>query len=376
MIKGIFYFSLLVNLAACVKEPVEADFVDYSQRVARSIEHPTESTRPSLTLVPAMPSGRALRLPETSLRIELLDYLALLDCELGVVVAKRNSSLGKLAEDSQRLLHELAFLRLAPECIRLLEAREQEELARQLEEARRTKQQQLPGMIWQATLGAAEFRDFWRQPHLLGDYPQQQNEAVIIALYQLHRYASAWLQGDYKADSASFEAALQTVSLGDAGALIKALTMQGAYIDRVNTTLRNRLRMPRPLCFEGRPGTQANIFNNVVHKYWIAQLQRWSVAVNRRHEVLLEPVRALETLLASAEPPAYEGWRKQRDTLLDKLVDKPRQHVEVIGTVLQQCGLAPQRPERTVFNNPQVKRPNCRSINHDIQSAHPSCQRT
>jgi hypothetical protein len=50
-------------------------------------------------------------------KLGALDFLAISGCEVQVTIGKRNSSLGRMAKESQRLLLELEYLALAPECI-------------------------------------------------------------------------------------------------------------------------------------------------------------------------------------------------------------------------------------------------------------------
>ena len=49
--------------------------------------------------------------------IDLLDFLALSPCELQLIVARRNSALGKVALESQNLINDVLFLNTAEQCL-------------------------------------------------------------------------------------------------------------------------------------------------------------------------------------------------------------------------------------------------------------------
>ena len=61
-----------------------------------------------------------LQLPIPWGTLDTLDLVSLSGCTVQATIGKRNSSLGRYAKPSQRLLLELEYLRLAPPCIDLL----------------------------------------------------------------------------------------------------------------------------------------------------------------------------------------------------------------------------------------------------------------
>jgi hypothetical protein len=101
-----------------------------------------------------------------------------------------------------------------------------------------------------------------------------------------------------------------------------------------------------PLCYAKQPNAQSLILRNVVNKYWVLALQPWSSQINRRYYELLTTVRNFEALLAKGEPEAYQRWRIDRDRQIDLLVTQPKQHIEAIQPLLEQCGIAPGQDQR------------------------------
>ncbi len=327
---------LAVGLASC-GFGAELPLDNYLQRLERSLDRDIEPLPERLA---SLPRARDLQLVLASGSIDLLDLLALRGCELSITIGKSNSSLGKLAADSQRLLLELEFLALAPACVDSLAADADAELIATLQAAIASKQRQLPARIWNATLGGPEFRDFWNRPTRLGDYPAATGGEVPVALARLSVLASAWLAGDYRAGKEELEALLGEVRRGDGGALLAALDRQRAGFAAAAPALEARLQ-PAPICFGNTPSAEGRIVDTVVRKFFIGEVQPWSVQVARRRSELMPPVLALETSLTDVMPDAYRRWRQVRDPLLASAVEAPREHARSLAALLESCGLRP-----------------------------------
>jgi hypothetical protein len=272
--------------------------------------------------------------------IDILDLWSIRECALHVVVAQRNSSLGRVARPSTRMFYELDFLRLTPACIEHLSQTGKKELAVTLGEVQSRKQADLPAMIWQGVLGGEEYRGYWKVPQKLGDYPGAATTyAADQALEALTGDVRRWLGGDYQFDSAFVEANLQALRAGDGGALYKSAMLQAFYLGRIDTALRQRLEAD-PVC-RSVSDERAAILDNVVDKYFVATIQPWSVRIQSR-AYHLDKLRELEGLLAVGEPAAFGAWRERRDHLMAEALRAPRKHVETLVPIMRQCGLLPE----------------------------------
>ncbi len=353
---------LLVVIAlfasGCTSDPRQHALDDYLTRLARALQQQLPPPQQAQPL--AFPERRELleHRPETG-SIALLDFLGMADCELQQTLAQRNSSLGKLGTESQRLLHDLAFIHQAPDCIAALQQRD-DQLAQQLQSALDKRRALLPAIIWHATLGGREFGLFWQAPLLLQDYPQQTGPELLGAIESLQRMSALWLEGStgasagssedtagpdpkrtgYAASSSALEAALDTIRGGDGGRLYRALAIQAAHLERGNAMARQRLE-DKPLCYPGRHNPQGDILLNVVQKFWLQGLQGWSAQLSQRYYQLWPALQSLEATLAAGEPATYRRWRQQRDQQIEHLLTAPRHHVAAIRPLLEQCGLAP-----------------------------------
>ncbi len=310
---------------------------NYLTRLGRSLDR---SIEPAEQRLPPLPRPRELQLALQPGSIDLLDLLSLRGCELNITIGKSNSSLGKLASDSQRLLLELEFLALAPNCITSLDPQDDGALVATLEAAMASKRQQLPARIWNATLGGPEFSTFWKRPPRLADYPANTGSQVPTALSRLAELSDQWLQGDYRAGSEELENLLGEVRRGDGGALLASLELQRGGLAAAAPALEER-RQTAPICFGNTASPAGRVVDNVVRQFFVGEVQPWSVALARRRAELMPPVLALESSLVAVMPAAYHNWSQQRDQLLTSATKAPREHASRLADLLETCGLRP-----------------------------------
>lgn len=324
-----------VLLGACSEPEPDAALADYVQRLERTLDQaPPEIKVPEL---PRLPPRSDLRLTLESSSLGTLDFLSLTGCAVQVTIGKRNSSLGIMASASQRLLLELEFLQLAPECIAFQRTQGEETLANLLQSAHQLKQEQLPALIFNATLASPEYRALWRPPEELGDYPANTSSEPLNALAAINASVSRWLSGDYSADNIAFEIQLSEVAQGDGGALLKALALQARWLHSADALLDMR-REKGPLCQGLLRPAAVDTLGNVIRKYFVGEVQPWSAGLGRRQHELLPLLAELEQQLTAALPPTYQGWQAERDTQLLAWADAPRRHVQALQTTLEPCG--------------------------------------
>jgi len=321
-------------VASCGQSGLQQQLDTYLTRLANTLD--AELSLQAIASTPKPPKTSDLRLDLPSANLGALDFLSLTGCEVQITIGKRNSSLGKLAKDSQRLLLELEFLQYAPACIRYLRTEGRPELANTLQSAYQLKQGQLPGLIFNATLANIEYREFWSSPGQLSDYPAQTSSAVLSALEAVNAQVARWLAGDYRADNRGFEVLLSEVAKGDGGALLKALALQSQHLDAANRVLDNSLTSG-PLCTDRYRAPAADILPTVVHKYFIAGVQPWSASLGRRYHELIPAIEALEEVLQEALPNIYLDWRATRRADFAHLTAAPAAHVALIQQVMVAC---------------------------------------
>ena len=329
--------ALAVLLSACAPgNELQLKLQDYSLRLSRVLEQQPVAT--PMVPFPQYPRVRDLKTEESANSINPLDYLRLGDCELQQIIAQRNSSLGKLAQPSQRLVHEVNFLRAARVCEQQIRAIHPE-LADQLHRVTVDKRAALPQTIWQATLGGNEFRALWR--FRTGEGLSRLQPEVHLTLVRLGTDIERWLTGDYEIDSARLEQQLSVIRLGNAGELAAQWMIVGHELSIATALLRQRLDR-RPLCFPGMTNTSAaSRFNAVVHERFLSDIQRDLAGINTDYYDLFPVLRALEDRLSSAETAAFREWCDLRDGRLLQSMGAVKAHVGSLQPLLAQCGLMP-----------------------------------
>ena len=106
-------------LGACSSDHPDQPFQTYLERLGRTLEQPLEPP-PSAAAIARLPRPGQLRQEVSPGKLGTLDFMDLRGCALQTTIGKANSSLGRMARDSQRLLLTLEFLRHAPDCIDLM----------------------------------------------------------------------------------------------------------------------------------------------------------------------------------------------------------------------------------------------------------------
>ena len=288
------------------------------------------------TELPVAPRVGQLQIDTPSSSLDTLDFLPLSGCAVQVTLGKRNSSLGRMAKPSQRLLLALEYLRLAPECIDYQRDNDRQALANTLQQAWELKRQQLPALIFNATLGSAEYRSFWRAVKIPAHYPAATNSQVISALLAINHHTRRWLAGEYQANNRDFEILLSDIAAGDGSALLRSLARQHEWLTAADSMLDERIERG-PLCTPNVRPAAADILPNVIRKYFIAEIQPHAASLNKRYHQLLPPFTSLEEILGSALPADYRSWKTMRNDQLDKWSHAPRRHVEQLKTILQPC---------------------------------------
>lgn len=329
-----FCLVIAACLGACSSKPGEAVFSDYEARLGRTLDVSFSATDPAEAA--RKPRAEALQLDLQGSDIGTLNFLALTGCELQITIGKRNSSLGKLAAPSQRLLLDLEFLRYAPACIEHLAAQpEQRELVALLERSQRLKQQQLAQHIFNATLAGPEWHQFWRHQDIPTGYPKHTtSDQVLQALDAITAMASRWLEGNYAADNAAFEAHLNTLRSGDGGVILTAAQLGQQFLARWNTSLGEyaQQRGCTPL-----PNHTKTILETVIAKYFVGGVQQWLAPIMSRAENIQGASNNLEQLLRTASPIDYSLWQQQRDNDIQALKLLTKDHVHRLKSVLEPC---------------------------------------
>ena len=296
--------------------------------------------------LPKLPSKRATRIifPELETTAEttigVLEFMSLNECALQQTIAAKNNNLGKVATQSQQLINSIVFIQQAPACIKTLQDENRTELLEKLQQSLSNKTQQLPFLVWLATINESEYRSFWKTSNIDYHYPASLPPKQTKALQDLFKFIQSTI--NLQDSSINLEQTLGVIHYGDGGQLLSAYIRLNNQLDVANQLI--ELALKKPFC---RPNTQnftqANIkiLHNMITMFFIPKIQNWSNELNRRYEELMPSIKQLDALLNTVEHPDIKQWRHQRNTVFTKARNATKNHVQMINRLYQQCAVSP-----------------------------------
>lgn len=316
-------------------QPSESDpvFEKYLGTLASALSlNPPARARGRVT-PPPPPASMQLGIPVNAL--ERLDILALRGCAVKRNIIRRDTNLGRKAKPSQQLLLALEYLHLAPPCIRRLRGRD-DALAEQMHDAWRQQRARLPALIFNATLGGAEFAAFWNTAPAKGGYPRVNARDTTAALSAIEAATLRWLRGDYRARGRDLELWLAAIAGGTGGAQWEALSRRADTLAVANRMLtRHGARAmrcsdnPRQLSPANLESVASADFRREVRPHYDRALIHFSE--------LMRPVAALEAQLQQTLPPPYLSFMDDRNQSLIALFAAPQQHLQQLAQLPHAC---------------------------------------
>ncbi len=314
---------------------------DYRARLAYVLD----TSLPDINPPPLAPLADSALLKYTldGVVINLRDFYALQECELGRVVALRNTALGKSQLASQRLVYESKLLVALSKCTETVQDSDPT-LASTLATWHRQKQSDF-SLSWANVIQTSqELRLALNNPqHLLWVEDNRDAVASINSLYYLDgllHYAQSRVSTPI--ESAELE---QQLNIIRSARLPATLWQTQLTLSAVLTQLNARL--PALLedvpCPEGRPSEKAKILRNVFYLFFIEEIQPVGSLLNQYHYKLsplwtrwseseeLHP--AFKHYLAEYTKSSYDNYRAAMQA-----------HVTLWQTFLGRCHLSPVAP--------------------------------
>lgn len=265
-----------ITLAGCKDTAGTAELNNYQQRLNRVLAIDSPATKPLPS--PTFPAKSALQQPLPELRIDLLDAFATRSCGLDMLIAERNSSMGKVFTVSKRLNYELRFLATLQQC---LQHDWQEPLKSQLLAVYQQKQQS----IMVAFYNMLQTEDTLRKRWLAASKGIKTGDAngfneSLAALQQLVQLKQHITQQDwYSASQEDPEQALATLYRY---AFLSELQFSLRYANNWFSTVNPYLLAidPASLCPRGNT-EQLTILSTVFRKYFINEVQAYLAELSR-----------------------------------------------------------------------------------------------
>jgi len=301
-------------LLGCTPErDAESMLENYLWRLSNVLELDVPASTLS-TLTP-LPRTRDRRLSVSAFEIGLLDFLSVQGCSLGELVGYRNSSLGRVMPDSQRLVYEIDFVDSVDRCVPRLDPQSDVELIHQLSTVRDRKYAEIGIHFWNAIFAGPEFGQLFSASAALPNPDQvDQTPAALAASQQLLALLS---HSDPRAapalalDRAQLESALAQLSAGGAGGQLRQriAVLQDTLVRA--TLMLNQATDARAICPMQRPTERGRTLRNVFDLFFAGDIQPYAVPIFNHGVLLLDALTALRERGAVSPPPAMQGFWQQ-----------------------------------------------------------------
>ncbi|WP_286237715.1 DUF3080 family protein [Neptuniibacter halophilus] len=345
-----------LGLTGCSRDTPEAMLENYLYRLSNSLE--LEQPAPFSPPVRAgFPLKRERILATEEIREGLLDVLRLQECNLVLMIAERNSSLGKVYRPSLKLAYELRFFSALSQCRQRLANQESADqaLLRRLDEIYQVKQQNLPLELWNGIFSSeaieANFsRDRTPLP-LRDDGTVAASQAALSQLVALTGHPPGWFESP---DSAipDLEPSYEILHKNASGTRVfSSLELMTHYLNTASSLINTRLAQ-RPLCYNQQASTQGKILRNVFFKFYIGDVQPYLALVHNQsapwmklNADLLSNFQQLNIQIPESMQAYYAKMISisAPEGLWQQYIRARDQHTQSWQRLLKQCGLMPTK---------------------------------
>ena len=342
---------LLIN--GCAKQDaIESVLDDYLRRINRVTA--SQDTLPGtyhISLTP-YPRHRDLYLSIPATKINLLDFLALHECDLQTLVGERNSGLGRVMADSQILIYEHDFLLKAQACRGQPQSTVETTLLSLLDTAIADKTENLPKRYWNATFASAEFQALFS--FSAGPIKPSNDDfgyaAGLQALQQLLSLQQQLGQASLSLNSKTLEQQLFLLqSQQHVGSLLLSMDILTYYLSHSANTI-EQWSTKKNVCFQGQADPKTKILQTIFYRYYIAHIQPYLSLTHRESQQWLNTIDTALSNKRLATTTAFDHYYKKE---LSLNADNSRwqlfnnaiaQHTQAWQTLFQKCNLMPNTP--------------------------------
>lgn len=337
-------------LVGCSERGPSALLETYAERVGNALEQPISlDFAAARAEQPAFPPRRERLFELEAVSEGLLEVLDFRQCGLLQQIAERNSSLGKLAGSSQRLIYELHMLPALRAChSRMIGIPGNEAFVTRLERIIAIKTRNLPRLLWNAIYASPEME----QQFALASSPlTADTNAVatplldVLSRFTLLATLSRRADWDTPAFADRLEQDYATLYRSAFGAQwLYSLVLLTHTLERTADAIEQRLAR-RPICFQRRPNNRARIIQSVFQQFYAGQLQPYMALIHRQGKLWLEQQHALVQQLPV--PPGASAYVERVLTpdhpqgLWQTYQRARERHTQAWKTLLDQCSMLP-----------------------------------
>jgi len=370
---GVISVAMFALLGCFGGSTVKQSIDDYAARLSRVLDTPLpDSFNDKITTpLPKLADSATLKHAIEGVSINMREFYALQDCELGTVVAERNTSLGKSQLPSQRLVYESKLLTVLKSCEAALTKENESNkrnaaLAATIASWREQKTQEYSKTWANLVQGSQELRLALNTPERLFSVENNRDAlSSINALYYINSLSNKelLLSDMYSSNTASSDTETEATNENNSESIIESSELEQqlkiirsarlpATLWHTQQTLTQNLSLLTNMleteldavsCPEGRASDKAKILRNVFYLFFIEEIQPVGSLVNQYH-YKLAPL--WENWLA--QPSLHEEFkryiRQQSQDGFNQYSSVMKAHVNLWQGFLGRCNLSPVAP--------------------------------
>ena len=370
---GVISVAMFALLGCFGGSTVKQSIDDYAARLSRVLDTPLpDSFNDKITTpLPKLADSATLKHAIEGVNINLREFYALQDCELGTVVAERNTSLGKSQLPSQRLVYESKLLNVLKSCEAALTKENESNqrnatLAATIASWREQKTQNYSKTWANLVQGSQELRLALNTPERLFSVENNKDAlSSVNALYYINSLSNkeVLLSDMYFSNTASSDTETEATNENNSESIIESSELEQqlkiirsarlpATLWHTQQTLTQNLSLLTNMleteldavsCPEGRASDKAKILRNVFYLFFIEEIQPVGSLVNQYH-YKLAPL--WEDWLA--QPSLHEEFkryiRQQSQDGFNQYSSVMKAHVNLWQGFLGRCNLSPVAP--------------------------------
>ena len=370
---GVISVAMFALLGCFGGSTVKQSIDDYAARLSRVLDTPLpDSFNDKITTpLPKLADSATLKHAIEGVNINLREFYALQDCELGTVVAERNTSLGKSQLPSQRLVYESKLLNVLRSCEAALTKENESNqrnaaLAATISSWREQKTQDYSKTWANLVQGSQELRLALNTPERLFSVENNRDAlSSVNALYYINSLSNKelLLSDMYSSNTASSDTETEATNENNSESIIESSELEQqlkiirsarlpATLWHTQQTLTQNLSLLTDMleteldavsCPEGRASDKAKILRNVFYLFFIEEIQPVGSLVNQYH-YKLAPL--WEDWLA--QPSLHEEFkryiRQQSQDGFNQYSSAMKAHVNLWQGFLGRCNLSPVAP--------------------------------
>ena len=370
---GVISVAMFALLGCFGGSTVKQSIDDYAARLSRVLDTPLpDSFNDKITTpLPKLADSATLKHAIEGVNINLREFYALQDCELGTVVAERNTSLGKSQLPSQRLVYESKLLNVLKSCEAALTKENESNqrnatLAATIASWREQKTQNYSKTWANLVQGSQELRLALNTPERLFSVENNKDAlSSVNALYYINSLSNKelLLSDMYSSNTASSHTETEATNENNSESIIESSELEQqlkiirsarlpATLWHTQQTLTQNLSLLTDMleteldavsCPEGRASDKAKILRNVFYLFFIEEIQPVGSLVNQYH-YKLAPL--WEDWLA--QPSLHEEFkryiRQQSQDGFNQYSSAMKAHVNLWQGFLGRCNLSPVAP--------------------------------